>query len=66
MSQFILKINLGNSHMRDSTDIANALRIISNQLDNGFTARRITDINGNDVGQYLVMMDKRSEIIEVQ
>lgn len=63
MSQFILKIKLGNDAMSTPYDVADALRTVAEQLENGFTARRITDKNGNDVGQY--KMTEKSSIIEV-
>ena len=64
MPQFVLKINLGNDAMHTRSDIAQALRTVADQMDNGFSARAIWDDNGNQVGQYKVT-GETGKIIEV-
>lgn len=60
MSQFILKIDLGNDAMRTDQDIAIMLREIANRVEfDGITFRAGTlrghcDRNGNTVGHYEV------------
>jgi hypothetical protein len=60
MSQFILKINLGNDAMITGYDIAGALRNIAEKINDNEDMRefsgekRIVDINGNKVGTWLV------------
>jgi hypothetical protein len=63
MSQFLLKINLGNDAMQTGSDIAGSIRVVADQLENGFSARAIWDINGNQVGQYKIT--GKSDIMEV-
>ena len=60
MSQFILKINLGNEAMLTGYDIAGALRDIADKVNDNEDMRefsgekRILDINGNSVGTWSV------------
>ena len=60
MSQFILKINLGNEAMLTGYDIAGALRDIADKVNDNENMRefsgekRILDINGNSVGTWSV------------
>ena len=60
MSQFILKINLGNEAMLTGYDIAGALRDIADKVNDNedmleFSGeKRILDINGNSVGTWSV------------
>jgi hypothetical protein len=67
MSQFILKIELGNDTMQDYRDISRALKEVSEKLKNSDLTRvqylkmepvKIRDINGNTVGFYQVVPDK--------
>jgi len=60
MSQFILKIKLGNEAMLTGYDIAGALRKIADKVNDNEDMRefsgekRILDINGNSVGTWSV------------
>jgi len=60
MSQFILKIKLGNAAMLTGYDIAGALREIADKVNDNEDMREFSgekgvyDINGNRVGTWLV------------
>jgi hypothetical protein len=52
-AQFTVKIYLGNDAMQTPEDVADALRRVAEQLENGTTEGSIRDINGNTVGSFL-------------
>jgi len=60
MTQFILKITLGNEAMQTGYDIAGALRDIADKINDNEDMRefsgqkRIMDVNGNTVGSWQV------------
>ena len=49
---FTLKIELGNDAMQSREDIADALRSVAQQMENGGGVGHIMDANGNTVGKY--------------
>jgi hypothetical protein len=54
MSQFILKINLGNDAMANADDIGEALKHYGSKIRSTgrFDIGKIVDQNGNAVGEY--------------
>ncbi len=57
MTQFILKINLGNDAMLNHLDVAKALHLVAQNFEyscEDFLHGTIPDINGNTVGSWQV------------
>ena len=59
MSQFVLKIKLGNDAMQTGNDIAETLRYIADTIEDSINLSnyhevKIFDINGNTVGSWMV------------
>lgn len=51
--KFILEIDIGNDAMRTRQDIATKLREVAKDIQNfEFDSMRISDLNGNKVGQW--------------
>lgn len=52
MSDFTLRITLGNAAMRDGYDVAEALRVVADKVEEGHEDGIIRDVNGNTVGTF--------------
>lgn len=54
MSEFTLRIKLGNEAMQTSEDVAASLRAVANRLNYGIDRQsgEILDYNGNKVGEW--------------
>ena len=49
---FNLKIEMGNDAMQSREDVAEALRLVVDQLESGWGSGDIHDLNGNKVGSF--------------
>jgi len=52
LSEFNLKLELGNEAMQTGSDVARALREVAAKLDRGADSGRVMDANGNSVGEW--------------
>lgn len=51
MGEFVLRIRLGNEAMQTTTDVADALRRLADELERD-GSKYVFDLNGNKVGEW--------------
>ena len=49
---FMVSIQLGNDAMQSARDIADALRVVANRVEDGVIHGKVMDVNGNWVGSF--------------
>jgi hypothetical protein len=55
LESFTLRIGMGNAAMLTPEDVAEALRSVARQLDDGYGDGAVVDANGNRVGEWLLV-----------